>query len=449
MDAGTGPTLWLAAGAGVVTVASPCVLPVLPALPGASWGAHSPWRPLWVVLGFVGSFAGVALLLGAALRGLALDAAAPRAVAAGVLAASGLLMAWPRLGEQAGRLLQPLARWADAALPATPAARVVDGSAGAPGAARAAGAAAGPAGARSSMGALATGAALGAIWAPCAGPALATIVGLLAQGHTGQAAPLLLAYGAGAGLPMLAIAWGGQRASLRVPALSRHAGRIRQAFGVLVMATAAAVLLDRDADLAARLAPPLRSAPPATLPADPAGPQAPDATARPPALHTATQATRAAQGGPTVPAAGPPAPEFTGITAWLNTPQPLSLASLRGRPVLVDFWTWNCVNCIRTLPHLQRLHERYAGRGLVVIGVHTPEFAHERGLAGLRAAIRRHGLGYPVAQDNAYATWQAWSNAYWPAAYLVDAQGRVVYHRIGEGGEAELEARIERLLSPQ
>jgi len=443
MDAGTGPTLWLAAGAGVVTVASPCVLPVLPALLGASWGSHSRWRPLWVVLGFVGSFAGVALVLGAALRGLAVDAAALRAVAAGVLATSGLLMAWPRLGEQAGRLLQPLARWADAALPATPAAQVV---AGAPGGA---GAAAGPAGARSSMGALATGAALGAVWAPCAGPALATILGLLSRGHTGQAAPLLLAYGAGAGLPMLAIAWGGWRASLRVRALSRHAGRIRQAFGVLVMATSAAVLLGRDADLAARLAAPLHRAPPAALPTDPAGPQAPDATARTPALHTATQAIRAAQGGPTVPAAGPPAPEFTGITAWLNTPQPLSLARLRGRPVLVDFWTWNCVNCIRTLPHLQRLHERYAARGLVVIGVHTPEFAHERSLAGLRAAIRRHGLGYPVAQDNAYATWQAWGNAYWPAVYLVDARGRVVYHRIGEGGEAELEARIERLLSPQ
>lgn len=388
MDAALpGSSLWLAAGAGAITVASPCVLPVLPALLGAAWGGANRWRPVWVVLGFIGSFAGLALALSSGLAALGLGGTGLRAAAAAGLLLSGLLMAWPRLGDAAGRLLQPLAQWGHRAAPR--ASHVATAG-------------------------LLSGAALGAVWAPCAGPALAAVLSLLAQGGTRQAAPLLLAYGTGAGLPMLAIAWGGQAASTRVRALARHAGRIRRGFGVLVVAVAAATLLGRDAQLAALTSGWLPTG--AGLPAQPDSP------------------------------VGRPAPEFTGLTAWLNTPEPLTLAGLRGRPVLIDFWTWNCVNCIRTLPHIQRLHERHAAQGLVVIGVHTPEFAHERSLQGLRAAIRRHGLRYPIAQDNGYATWSAWRNAYWPAVYLIDGQGRVVYHHVGEGGHAELEARIERLL---
>src|SRR5262249_45563584 len=129
---------------------------------------------------------------------------------------------------------------------------------------------------------------------------------------------------------------------------------------------------------------------------------------------------------------GRPAPELAGTGAWLNGP-PLTLQALRGRPVLVDFWTWDCVNCLRSVPVIERLHERYAGRGLVVIGVHTPEFAHERPLDGLQAAVRRLGLRYPVVQDNDYRVWQAFGNRYWPAVWLIDREGRVVYRHEGEG----------------
>jgi thiol-disulfide isomerase/thioredoxin len=112
----------------------------------------------------------------------------------------------------------------------------------------------------------------------------------------------------------------------------------------------------------------------------------------------------------------------------------------------VDFWTFGCVNCVNTLPHLQRWHQRFADRGLVIVGVHTPEFAFERDAAQVQAAIQRHGLGYAVAQDNRYATWQAWGNQYWPAVYLVDREGHVVFRHVGEGDYERIEREIEQAL---
>jgi len=139
------------------------------------------------------------------------------------------------------------------------------------------------------------------------------------------------------------------------------------------------------------------------------------------------------------------APELAGITAWLNS-GPLTLAALRGKVVLVDFWTYACVNCIRTLPHLADWHEKYKDKGLVIIGVHTPEFPFERSTHNVEAAIRRHGIKYPVAQDNRYATWKAYGNQYWPASYLIDRNGRIVYKRFGEGYYHETEIAIRSLL---
>lgn len=139
------------------------------------------------------------------------------------------------------------------------------------------------------------------------------------------------------------------------------------------------------------------------------------------------------------------APEFTGIERWLNSP-PLTLAGLRGQVVLVDFWTYSCVNCIRTLPHVNRWAQTYRTAGLVVVGVHTPEFAFEKSTANVETAIRRLGVKHPVAQDNRYATWKAFENRYWPAHYLVDARGRIRYRHFGEGEYDRTEAAIQALL---
>lgn len=154
--------------------------------------------------------------------------------------------------------------------------------------------------------------------------------------------------------------------------------------------------------------------------------------------------------GPSSPAAALPdfgaAPEFTGIERWLNS-EPLSLAQLRGRVVLVDFWTYACINCIRTLPHVNCWAERYTPQGLTVVGVHTPEFPFERSASNVEAAMRRYGVKHPVAQDNRYGTWKAYSNQYWPATYLIDAQGRIRYKHFGEGEYERTESVIRTLLA--
>ncbi|MCP3474947.1 thioredoxin family protein [Bradyrhizobium sp. CCGUVB1N3] len=140
------------------------------------------------------------------------------------------------------------------------------------------------------------------------------------------------------------------------------------------------------------------------------------------------------------------APDFTGISNWFNS-KPLSLADLRGKVVLVDFWTYGCVNCVNTLPHVTELYAKYRDKGLVVVGVHTPEFPFERSAANVQAALKRHGITYPVAQDNDSRTWNAYRNQYWPAQYIIDQSGRIVFEHAGEGRYDEIDRTVARLLN--
>jgi thiol-disulfide isomerase/thioredoxin len=147
-----------------------------------------------------------------------------------------------------------------------------------------------------------------------------------------------------------------------------------------------------------------------------------------------------------VPAADRPIPDFQGLTGWINAAAPLTAGGLRGKVVLVDFWTYSCVNCLRTLPHIKAWHERYNGRGLVVLGVHTPEFDFEKDPANVRRAVLQQGIAYPVAQDNDFKTWRAFGNRAWPTHYLVDKKGIVRHVQVGEGGYEDMERRIRALL---
>ncbi|HTO09752.1 MAG TPA: redoxin domain-containing protein [Myxococcota bacterium] len=146
-------------------------------------------------------------------------------------------------------------------------------------------------------------------------------------------------------------------------------------------------------------------------------------------------------------AAGPPAPEFAGIERWLNS-EPLTLAGLRGKVVLVDFWTLACGNCIATLPHVSKWHERYRAQGLVVVGVHTPETPDEAKPDAIADAVKRFGIRYPVAEDTTYATWKAYGNQAWPAVYLIDQRGRIAGSWVGEGSYYAIESAIRTLLEP-
>jgi thiol-disulfide isomerase/thioredoxin len=140
------------------------------------------------------------------------------------------------------------------------------------------------------------------------------------------------------------------------------------------------------------------------------------------------------------------APNFIGITKWFNS-APLSIGDLRGRVVLVDFWTYGCYNCVNTLPYVTKLYEEYKDKGLVVVGIHTPEFPFERSAANVQAALKRHGITYPVALDNDSVTWNAWRNKYWPAQYIVDQRGNVLFSHAGEGQYDEIERMVRRLLN--
>ena len=144
--------------------------------------------------------------------------------------------------------------------------------------------------------------------------------------------------------------------------------------------------------------------------------------------------------------AGGAAPNFVGIKTWLNS-TPLNIADLRGKVVLVDFWTYGCYNCVNTLPHVTRLYDTYKDKGLIVVGIHTPEFGFEKSTDAVQAAIKRHGIRYPVAQDNEYATWKAYHNQYWPAQYIIDRSGKIVFEHAGEGQYQEIERKIQELLN--
>ncbi|MES2103145.1 MAG: thioredoxin family protein [Pseudomonadota bacterium] len=143
---------------------------------------------------------------------------------------------------------------------------------------------------------------------------------------------------------------------------------------------------------------------------------------------------------------GPQAPEFAGIEKWLNT-EPLSMQQLRGKVVLVDFWTYTCINCVRTLPYVKSWYDKYQSQGLVVVGVHTPEYPFERSTPNVAAALKKFDIRYPVAQDNRYTTWGAYNNQFWPATYLINKKGQIVYTHFGEGSYQETEAAIRNLLA--
>jgi thiol-disulfide isomerase/thioredoxin len=165
------------------------------------------------------------------------------------------------------------------------------------------------------------------------------------------------------------------------------------------------------------------------------------------ALPAASGETTRAQDAPfAVAAAQASAPDFVGLGNWFNSP-PLKLADLRGKVVLVNFWTHGCVNCVNTLPHVTQLYAKYKDRGFVVVGIHTPEFPFERSASNVQAALKRHGITYPVAQDNDSRTWNAYGNHYWPSQYIVDQSGKIVFQHDGEGQYEQIDRTVGRLLN--
>ena len=406
--------------AGAATAVSPCVLPVLPvALSAGVTGGRR--RPLGVVTGLALSFTFATVALVYVIDALGLPDDLVRTA-----------------GDRRAARVRPLA--------ADPAARRPhrgrDRQAGA-------GAARRPAGSGEGFGSgLVLGASLGLVYAPCAGPILAGVITVsAAQTFTAGRLAVALAYGIGTAVVLYALMIGGRRLTRR---LSGQSARLQLATGAVMVLVALLMLGDYDLrfqtaianDLPAFLVNPSKeleeSGAAKTRLADLRGDRKPDTRARP---HAA---------GAKLPVLGN-APDFAGTQTWFNTPggQALTLDKLRGHPVLVDFWTYTCINCIRTFPYLKAWDRRYRKAGLVIVGVHTPEFPFERDESNVRDAIAQNDLRYPVVQDNDYAVWEAYQNQYWPASYFLDGEGRVRYVHFGEGDYAEKEDVIRELLQEE
>jgi cytochrome c biogenesis protein CcdA/thiol-disulfide isomerase/thioredoxin len=398
--------------AGAGTAASPCALPVLPALLSAG-GTGGRRRPLGIVLGlsvtFTVTIAGLAEVAG----GVGLGADPLRWAAVAVLAGFGVALLLPGV---AARLEAPLASLS----------RLGPRS-------RGDGFASG----------LLIGGALGFVYTPCAGPILAAVITVGAA--SGRSIAVALAYAAGSALVLLAICLLGRRV---LDAVRRAGGAVavQRGLGIVMLATALAIVTGVDLRFDQAVA---RDIPGVNVTAglERSGAVASrldDLTGHRPAF-TAAKAGRPNPSG--LPVLGT-APAFAGTGRWFNTPGGggESLRSLRGRVVLVDFWTYTCINCLRTLPYLEAWDSRYRRAGLTIVGVHTPEFAFEHDAGNVADAVRRLGIRYPVVQDNERATWNAYGNQYWPADYLIDARGRVRYTAFGEGDYGKTEAAIRALL---
>jgi len=391
--------------AGVVTSLSPCVLPVLPLILAGSASSTDRRRPYVIIAGLILSFTVFTLAGGALLSALGLpeDLLRDLAIAAMLVMAASLLS--QRVAWLLERPLLSLTRRRPSA---------ADGNG------------------------LVLGLSLGLVFVPCAGPVLAAITVLSASGEVGPRIVLVTgAYAIGAAIPMLAIAIGGQRLTSGVTFLRTHAATTRTAAGVLLGVGALAIAFGLDQKVTTALPAYGTTFQEKLEENQTVEKELRDLTGSGDALAPGTRVSDA-----------PRAPELTGLENWQNTSEgkPLSLAGLRGKVVIVDFWTYSCINCLRTLPHLKAWDKAYRRAGLTIVGIHAPEFAFEREPANVRSAVKRLDLRYPVALDNGFATWRAYNNDYWPAKYLIDRTGRVRYTHFGEGAYVETESWIRRLL---
>jgi cytochrome c biogenesis protein CcdA/thiol-disulfide isomerase/thioredoxin len=411
--------------AGAATAVSPCVLPVLPvALSAGVTGGRR--RPLGVVTGLALSFTFATVALVYVISALGLPDELLRTLSIVVLICFGVSLLVPWLGD---RLEARLGRIGPR-LGIRPGEGSADG--GSP-----------DGGLWSGM---VVGGGLGFLYAPCAGPILAGVITVSAsQSFTAGRLGVALAYGIGSAVVLYALMLSGRRVTGR---LVRRSGRFQLCMGAIMVVIALLMLGNYDTRFETSIA--------SDLPSFLVDPTKSLETSRAAAAqlvalrgHQARQTggLKEADAGLKLPVLGV-APELMGTQKWFNTPggRPLSLASLRGHVVLVDFWTYSCINCLRTLPYLNAWNARYAGRGLTIVGIHTPEFPFEHSAANVAEAIQQNGIHYPVVQDNSYAMWNAYNNEYWPAEYLIDTQGRIRLADFGEGEYPAKERAIRSLL---
>jgi cytochrome c biogenesis protein CcdA/thiol-disulfide isomerase/thioredoxin len=416
--------------AGLVTILSPCILPVLPIVLTSSLSGGRR-RPLGVVTGFVLSFTFFTLALTALVRSTGISAEFLRWLAIAIILFLGISMFLPKTKVMLEKLVGKLMKF-------TPKKKGNDGFSGG----------------------VLIGLSLGLVWTPCAGPILASVIVLAATSAvTFQAVLITLAYSIGTAIPMVAIIYGGRALLSKVPCLLKNSAKIQKIFGVIIIVVALAMVFNIDRKFQSWL---LQQFPNygagltqleeldvvrteldaldmyeeeedvplvGTIAYDSEGHEVEGVVITPVACNTK-------HGW---------APELDGGGEWINS-EPLKMSELSGKPVLIDFWTYTCINCIRTLPHIKAWHEKYKDEGLTIIGVHTPEFEFEKDVENVREAVEDFGIEYPVVLDNDYAIWSAYKNRYWPAKYFVGDTGCIEETHFGEGEYTQSEMFIKHLL---
>ncbi len=381
---------------GFALILSPCILPILPImLSGTIEGGKR--RPLGIISGFVITFALFTLFSHFLVARLGINLDRLRDVAFILIALFGVVMVSSYLTEKFSLLTQKLANIGTSFTPGDQKGGFLSG--------------------------VLLGALVSLVWTPCAGPILAAALIQIAVQKTALGSFLaLLAFALGSVTPMLIIALLGKKLVRSIGFIKKRTELLRKIFGVIIIITTLglAYISHFRPDLFALLA----------------GSAAPAETA------PAPSPTAGLVDELVIPYAAPP---LAGLDPWINS-APLTIAQLKGKVVLIDFWTYSCINCIRTLPYLLAWDKAYRDQGLVIIGVHSPEFEFEKNADNVRQAVKRFGIQYPVALDNQYATWNNYNNSYWPAHYLIDKNGRVVYQHFGEGDYAGTEHNIRVLL---
>ena len=403
---------------GLFTILAPCIWPLLPIVLADVTQSNSKRRPLGITAGVAISFAFFTLAISALESSLGFSPNVLRKMAVIVLLVIGISMVVPALSRRMEASISSLS-----------------GRFGGVGKNQ-----------RSDFsGGFVTGLALGVVWTPCSGPILASVATLAATNKVSlQVVVVTLFYVAGVSIPLFGFAVGGQKLLAKSRRLSKHTGRIQIASGVIMIITAVGIYTNYDKTIEAKL---LNAIPSYS-----------NALTKIESGSGVTKALSKLKGTKSVPTtvsgnqsglfnANETAPEIRGIEKWLNTSGPQTLASLKGKVVLVDFWTYSCINCLRTLPHVEAWYNKYHSSGFEVIGVSTPEFAFEKDPGNVSRAIKQYGIPYPVALDNNYKTWNAYNNQYWPAEYLIDATGKIRRTEFGEGNYPESEQAIRTLLA--
>jgi len=395
--------------AGIVTILSPCILPILPVvLSGSVGGGHR--KPLGIVLGFVLSFSFFTLALATLVKLTGLSADLLRNFSVVIILLFGLSLLVPKFQIILEQLFNKLAK-------------------------------VGPKKSTDSgfIGGVILGLSLGLVWTPCVGPIIASVIALAAISSVNLATIVItLSYSLGTAIPMLLITYGGRQALLKVPWLINNTVKIQKAFGVLMILTALAIFFSLDRRFQTYILD--------KFPNYGTGLTKIEDNAK---VLSKLQELQAVKPLP-ADSNSQMAPEIIAGGKWFNLPDgktKLSLADIRGKVVLIDFWTYTCINCIRTLPYIRAWDEKYRSKGLVIIGVHTPEFEFEKDAGNVQKALGDFAIKYPVVQDNDYATWNAYNNQYWPAKYFIDKNGNIRSTHFGEGKYDESEKLIQELLA--